>query len=540
MERDLESLEDDVFDVVVVGGGALGAWTAREAALRGWDAALIEASDFSAGASWNNLKIVHGGLRYLQKLDLRRMRESIRERSRLLRVAPHLVHPLPILVPSFSSGLQRRFLLEIASRINDLVSWDRNHQLPEERHLPATRRLSRSECLDLLPGESAGEVTGGIIFHDAQLYAPERLVLEVVKDAVDRGVTAANRVECRALRKETGPVRTLVAEDRLTDRSLEIRSRVIVNATGASAPGLAATLTGDEIASDLKNSVALNLLLEPTWNQEVAFSLPATESNPGSHLDVGRRQLLFVPWRGHTLVGTGHYHLSDEGQSGFDADEELVERFLEEVGTAVPGRPPSLTDVALVHSGLLPEVRGKGPGVELLSRGRVIDHGRAGHHGVITAISVKFTTCRALAERVLRLASASLTRPFRSSRETQPLRSVPGTGISEQMAEFRDAFGETVDADIGNHLIRMYGSDWSEVMSLAASVPGGLDRLHPGAPVIFGQLLYALQNEMAHSLDDILYRRTELGPRGLVTEDLSRRARDYLERNRVELASNEE
>lgn len=540
MKRNVDELENQVFDLVVVGGGALGAWTAREAALQEWDTALIEATDFGAGASWNNLKIVHGGLRYLQRLDLRRMRESIRERSHLLRAAPHLVHPLPIIVPSFSSGLQRRSLLQIASRLNDFVSWDRNRNVPVGRRLPSTRVLSRAECLDMLPFQPAQDITGGIIFHDGQMYAPERLVLEIVKDAVGRGVTALNRIECRGLRKGSDSVHRVIAVDRQTDTEIEIRTSAIVNATGASALNLAEKLTGEEVAEDLEYSVALNVLLESIGNHEVAFTLPAAQSNPGSRVDVGKRQLLFVPWRDHTLVGTGHYHWrSDVPPTHFDVDEHLVERFLEEVGTAVPGRSPSVEDVALVHGGLLPVLKNTNPGVNLLGRGRVIDHGDAGYHGVFTAVSVKFTTCRALAERVLQKASDSLHRSFRSGGEILPLQSAPTSGVAVEMDGFHRACGDLVDSEIGEHLIRMYGSEWERVLSLAASVPGGLDRLRPDAPVIFGQLLYALRNEMANTLDDVLYRRTELGPRGLVTGDLERRASDFLHRNRSGLTCSE-
>lgn len=531
MNRDPSELTTGTFDVLVVGGGALGAWTAREAALQGWRTALIEASDFASGASWNNLKIVHGGLRYLQRLDFARMREAIRERSHLLRVAPHLVHPLPVLVPSFSCGRQRRFLLEIASRCNDLVSWDRNRGLAPERHLPPTRVLSRSECLDRLPVAPPDEVTGGIVFHDAQLYAPERLVLEVVKDAVGRGVTAANYVECRALRDTPGPANRIVAIDHATDERLEIEASCVVNATGSSAVRLARELTGDDIARDLEHSAALNLLLDP-MGHDVAFALPATRPNPGARVDVGERQLLFVPWRGHTLMGTGHYAISGDDPPRSSIGDEHVEQFLQEIRTALPGLRPDREDVRLVHSGFLPAIRNDESGVELLTRGRVYDHARTGRRGLFSAVSVKLTTCRALAERILRSAAEALERPFRHSGPRPRLRSAPRSTVADTGARIRSEYGERVDGEVAEHLARTYGSDGQDVLALSASVPGGLERLHPAAPVVAGQILYASRHEMAHSLEDVLQRRTELGPRGLVVDQVVRNARTFVTRIR--------
>lgn len=530
MNRDVEELVGEPYDLLVVGGGVVGAWTAREAARRGWRTALIEAADFASGASWNSLKIVHGGLRYLQRLAFRRMRESIRERSTLIRVAPHLVHPLPVLVPAFSSGLQRRFLLEAASRCNDVVSWDRNRGLPSERRLPATRVLSRSECLEMLPTRPSERVTGGIIFYDAQLYAAERLVFEIVKDAAERGATVANHVECRGrLDSGSGPERFL-AVDRATGDELEIRARALVNATGASAVEMAEVLTGQRIEGDVRYSVALNLVLDP-MEHEVACTLPAQWSNPGARIDVGKRQLLFVPWRGQTLVGTGHYSYTDRGRARYEVDEVFVDRFVSEVISAAPELSLSRDDVRLVHGGLLPEAAGSGDGVDLLSRGRVIDHSRKSGPPVVTAVSVKFTTARALAERALRSVARLLERPPGAGGGTPPLLSAVDPGEESPVRRAARELGDSVDDEVAEHLDRYYGSAAGEVLSLAASVPAGLRRLHPASPVVAGQLLHAARHEMAATLEDILQRRTELGPRGLVNGDVVERSRAFLTRH---------
>lgn len=536
MDRNIADLEREEFDVLVVGGGIVGAWTAREAALQGWRTALIEASDFASGASWNSLKIVHGGLRYLQRLQFRRMRESIRERSTLLRVAPHLIHPLPVLVPAFSSGLQRRFLLEAASRCNDVVSWDRNRHLADERRLPGTRIISRDECLEMLPTRPTGEVTGGIIFHDAQMYAAERLVLEVVKDAASRGVTVANLVECRDRRQARDECGRFMVVDRMAEVEFEISARCLVNATGASALELGETLTGRPVAGDLRYSVALNLVLD-SMGHDVACTLPARRSSPSTKLDVGKRQLLFVPWRGHTLVGTGHYTFTGDPQSQYTVGERHVDRFLEEVRSAAPDWTISRDDVDLIHSGLLPETRGSEQHVDLLSRGRLIDDGGESKNPVVTAISVKFTTARVLAERVVRRVSQLLGTEFRNTGPSPPLRSAPASSLGDLVQRLEEQVDELVEGEVLEHLARMYGAASGDVLSLCASVPGGLDRLHPTSPTIAGQILYGYRNEMAHTLNDALERRTELGPRGLIDTDVRRKAKAFVAHQDADLAS---
>lgn len=151
MRRDLHALGSETFDLVIVGGGIYGAAIAWDATLRGLSVALVEKGDFGEGTSFNNFKTIHGGLRYLQHADFRRMRESIRERRALLKIAPHLVHPLGFLVPTYRSWKQSRFAMGVALLANDVASFDRNRLDDPEKFLPGGRLISRSECLSSRP-----------------------------------------------------------------------------------------------------------------------------------------------------------------------------------------------------------------------------------------------------------------------------------------------------------------------------------------------------------------------------------------------------
>ena len=195
MERDPSKLQRNKYDLLVIGGGIYGACVTWDAALRGLSVALVEKGDFASATSANSLKIIHGGLRYLQHGDFKRMRESIRERRTLMEIAPHLVHPLPVLIPTFGHGMQGREVLSLALMINDLIGFDRNRLDDPEKHICRGRVISRRECLELLPGIHKKDLTGGAIFHDAQVYNSERLVLSFIRSAEKAGAELANYVE---------------------------------------------------------------------------------------------------------------------------------------------------------------------------------------------------------------------------------------------------------------------------------------------------------------------------------------------------------
>src|SRR5512136_1521358 len=166
MHRNLKRLSQETYDLLIIGGGVNGLAAAWDASLRGLKVALVEKKDFGAETSSATLKIIHGGLRYLQHLDFVRMRESIRERSTLLRIAPHLVEPFPFLVPTYGHFMQGKEAMTAAVLVNELMSFDRNRRLPDPaRKIPSGRMISKKECLDLAPGVSQAGLTGGMIFY---------------------------------------------------------------------------------------------------------------------------------------------------------------------------------------------------------------------------------------------------------------------------------------------------------------------------------------------------------------------------------------
>ena len=527
MRRDLDTLASKPFDVLVIGGGILGACVAWDAALRGLGVALVERGDFASGTSSNSLKIVHGGLRYLQHLDFRRMRESIRERSAWLRIASHLVEPLPILVPTQKKTLQARPLLRAALVLNDAVGWDRNRGLPSNRRLPPGRAISRRECLELVPELKGPALTGGVLFHDARMYSSERLLLEVLDAACAAGATVANYVECERRLSEEAHFTITEARDAISGARVPIRSRVVVNTAGPATPVIAGRLIGRPGAI-VKYSVALNLVVR-SLGHRTAFAISGTSRDPDAVVGLSKRQLFIVPWRDRSLIGTGHY--SYEGDSGrFVLDEGYVATFLREVNAAWPGEPFRRDDVLLVHAGLLPIAAGPDrSGVRLLKRHQIIDHARDGAPRVISAVSVKYTTARLLAEGVVDLTFRKLGRkPPRCSTATTPLPGASGGPPEALTAEAHRLYGNVVDDEILDHLVHTYGVRYKRILAYRNSVPDWDERVVRDVPVIKAQFAHGVREEMALAPDDLLCRRTELGARGTVSDGLVRCAAQVL------------
>lgn len=514
LERQLDRLTGERHDVLVVGGGVLGAMVAWDASLRGLDVALVEQGDFASATSANSLKIVHGGLRYLQSLNLRRARESIRERSAWLRIAPHLVEPLGVLVGARRDTLRRRPVLGVGSLLSDLLGWDRNRGIVPERRLPGGRILSREECVARAPELSSRDLVGGLLFHDAQMYSSERLVLEAILAASERGAVVVNYARLvGGLRQGGGLVGGRVL-DVLGTEELEVRARTVVNAAGAASDAVARMLTGRAVRTVAGRTLAVNLMLEGRGH-EVAFGLPTAGD------DGAERLLFFVPWRGRTLVGTGHFPWKGGAPETVDRSRlaPYVRRFREQVEAAWPHGPVSEGDVLAVHAGLLPARPRRRPDARpaagLLRGRRVVDHEADGTPNAFTGISVKYTTARLLAEELVdRLCDRLGMGDRASSTAETPLPGARGAAPSRLRDRAVSELRGQLPVPVIEHLVRTYGVRYDRVLDRSRWMDGWDHRVTPGAPVIRAQLAYGAQEEMGRRPGDLLDRRTELGATG--------------------------
>ncbi|MCU0241282.1 MAG: FAD-dependent oxidoreductase [Vicinamibacteria bacterium] len=390
MTRDIEALRSSNFDLLVVGGGIHGAAAAWDAAERGLKVALVEARDFASGTSANSLKTIHGGLRYLQKLDLKRMRESIADRRAFLRIAPSLVRPLAFLAPTIGHGRNGRAAFALGMCLNDLIAYDRNRGLPSADRIPATRLLSADETASRFPGVPREGLTGGAEWWDAQAQSSERLVLALLHAAAGREAQLANYIVVTGFLRQHGRVAGVTARDERTGREITLSARLTLLSVGPWLGELWAQAGLARSAPQLLDAI------------NVVFSRPSIGAVAlGSRL--AGRYLFLVPWRGYTMLGTDYVPAEQASPLG-----ARVRAFVQDAQRAFPGVPLTTDDISFIHQGRVP---GTGDAAGLATRDSIIDHEREDSlPGLISQLPVKFTTARAVAERTIDLVFARLGR----------------------------------------------------------------------------------------------------------------------------------
>ncbi|GMR24517.1 MAG: glycerol-3-phosphate dehydrogenase/oxidase [Acidobacteriota bacterium] len=500
MRRNIAALAESEFDLVVIGAGVYGAAIAWDASLRGLSVALIDKADFGSGTSFNNLKTIHGGIRYLQHADFTRIRESVRERRNLMRIAPHLVHPLPFLVPTYrGSVMKSRTAMRVALFVNDLVSWDRNRIHDRQKHLPAGKTLTRAECLELAPGIESENLTGGVLWHDAQMHNSDRLTLSFVLSAAEEGAVVANFIEATELLRDRTRVAGVRARDVVAGTAgLEIRGKLVVNAAGPWVD----RLSGVERRL-FHFSKAMNLVTRPVV-RDVAVGVVSRRPHRDRDavIDTGGRFLCLIPWREVTLVGTAHAPYAGAADD-LEATEEDICDLLDDVNDAYPQAKLSRGDVRLVHRGLLPMVSGtqNGVGVTLAKSYQLDDS----VDGLLSVVGVKYTTARDVAEKAVDRALALIGKTLPRSRSGDT--PVVGGDIESFDELLRNAEGD-VPEDVLRHLVYTYGSRYAELVS------GDCERVSDASPVVVSELRHAVREEMALDLASVVLRRTELGTAG--------------------------
>lgn len=388
--RDLNAAVSSHHDLIIIGGGVYGACALLEAAKRGVRAVLVERDDFGGATSWNSLRIVHGGLRYLQQLNLPRCMASIQERRWFLDVFPDLVKPLPCLMPLYRRGLKRPAVLRAAMLVNDALATTWRPRMRSRRALPRGRMLSMLQTLSVAPHTHLHDLCGGAVWYDAVMTSSQRVVIEVLRWACSLGGNALNHVEAIQLNVQQGSARSVTVRNRLTGDEFDLEAPRVLNCAGPWSGVLGATW--DRKCTHLfQPSLAYNLLLdrEPICDAALAVS-PRRR---------GGQMYFLYPFCGRILAGTAH--LPWTGQLAHPRPTpEQVEQTLSDLSDAIPGFALSSDDVLRVFCGLLP-ARRRGSD-KLNTRPVLHNHARSGGpRGVMSVSGVKFTTARRVAERAM-------------------------------------------------------------------------------------------------------------------------------------------
>jgi glycerol-3-phosphate dehydrogenase len=470
--------------------------------------ALVDRGDVGGGTSFNNAKTLHGGVRSLQGLRIRELREYVRERRALMRVVPHLVRPLTFVSPALGTLTRNRLAYRAYFRAYDALAGDANDGLDPALRLGRTEILGRDAYLARDPLSDPERVTGGVAWQDGQMIHGERVTLAFAKAAAARGAVVATYLQAEGALVDGGRVRGVRAIETLpppdpafAPRAVDIEARVVVNATGPQADRLAARLLGRPLPRLVPSlSLALNVVTRPLGLEAAVGGM-------------ARGRLLFAaPWRGVTVAGTSH-----EPYDG-DLDAPVVppadlDTFLSDFNAAFPKAGIGRDDVRLVHRGLLPTLGVTDGEVRLVKTSVIRDHAEDGAPGLLSVVGTRYTTARQTAQLTVERVFAALGRPAPAcATETTPLAGGDTGPLAAFLADARRSH-ELIDRDAAERLGRLYGTEHAEVGRLIA--PGPLrEALSPECPTIGAEIVYAMREEMAQTLGDAILRRTEAGVTG--------------------------
>ncbi|MDP8222680.1 MAG: glycerol-3-phosphate dehydrogenase/oxidase [Candidatus Lernaella stagnicola] len=511
MRRDLEIMADTKFDVLFVGGGVTGAAAVMDAAQRGLRAALVEKKDFGWATSSATSKLVHGGLRYLKNLEMGLVRESLRERRILERIAPHLVEPWPFLVPTYSSLKKNNLPMITAGMVlYELLSFDKAWLEDPDRQVPSFRLLSKRRVLEEEPHVITEGLTGGAIYYDCHMHSPERVHLEMIMAAAAHGAQVANYAEVVGLRKDGSRVIGATVRDAHTGEEVDISAAVVVNVAGPWADFVSEMALGGE-KKHLIRSQGIHLIFR-NITEKYALVLQT----------LSRRHFFLIPYRGMTLAGTTDTRFSGNPDQ-YSVTREAAEEFLREINEVYPSAHLTMDDVTWTYGGLRPIVDEETDvDVDVYKASRkyeIYDHADEDKvDGFVTVIGGKYTTSRNLAETLTNLVERKLGRePGTCHTAWTPL---PGGAIRrwhEFMAEGRRRYPK-LGEEMLQRLSLVYGTMREEVIGRMNENGLGavVDSRHPLPAAVIVQ---AAEREMAMTLEDILWRRTTLGNTGQLSEE---------------------
>jgi len=532
----LAALADTEHEVLVVGGGVVGSGVALDAATRGLSVGLVEARDFGSGTSSRSSKLIHGGLRYLEQLNVSLVREALGERSLLLqRIAPHLVHPVSFLFP-FTHHAWERVYVGAGVSAYDMLGFT----LGQTRGMPRHRQLTRTAALRIAPALKRSSFTGALIYWDAQVD-DARYVMTLVRTAAAYGAHAASRTQVTGFLREGERVTGVRAVDLESGAELEIRAQQVVNATGVWTDETQA-MVGGRGTINVRASKGVHLVVPRD----------RIHSGTGIILRTPLSVLFVIPWGRHWIIGTTDtdWSLDKAHPAASRADIDYV------LGQAnrVLAVPLTRDDVEGVYAGLRPLLAGESESTSKLSREHTVAHPVP---GLVMIAGGKYTTYRLMARDAVDAVVHGLDgRVAPSCTDAVPLVGADGY-IALWNARYSLARSSGLHVARIEHLLHRYGALTGEVLDLIAAEPGLGKPLAGADDYLRAEVVYAASHEGARHLDDVLARRTHVsietwdrglsvageaaglmaGPMGWKSRQVAREVENYQARVAAERAS---
>lgn len=482
------------FDLIVIGAGINGAGIARDAVLRGLRVLLLDKGDVASGTTSWATRLIHGGLRYLEHGEIGLVRESLQERERLLKIAPHLVRPLPLLIPIYR-GDKRGPLTILAG----MMAYD---ALSLGKSLPRHQMLDRHAALQRAPGLSPDQLRGAALYFDGQAEYPERLALENALDARDHGADVRTYHQVDVIAVEAGRVAGIEGHDVLTGQRFRAGAPVIANVAG---PWV------DEVLAGVTKTAARRRIGGTKGSHIVVAPFPGAPSD-GLYAEAwrDRRPFFILPWNDRYLIGTTDLRFAGD-LDRVTAEDWEIDWLLGETNRVIPEADLARSDVLYSYAGVrpLPYAPGAAEG-NVTRRHAIVDHGAEdGPQGLLSVVGGKLTTYRELAEQVVDLVQRRLGRVERSWTAAIPL---PGGRTRLPWSEFQAAFLR--DAGLpetsARHLLRVYGTRAPALLE-RATTPELRAVIDPASGAIAAEVPWAFEEEGARTLADLLARRSMIG-----------------------------
>jgi glycerol-3-phosphate dehydrogenase len=487
--------DSDRFDLILIGAGINGSGIARDATLRGLRVLVLDKGDVAGGTTSWSTRLIHGGLRYLEHREVGLVRESLQERERLLRIAPHLVRPLPLLLPIYRGDKRGRLLIRAGMVAYDVLS--------RGKSLPGHRVLSRAAALGRAPGLAESGLLGAALYHDAQVEYAERLALENALDARAHGAEIRTYHHVSEILREDERVTGVAGNDILTGEPFRYAAPVVVNVAG---PWVDEVLAGSNLGQRSRligGSKGSHIVIDP-FPGAPRDALYAEARQDG-------RPFFIIPWNDLYLVGTTDTRY-DGDLDEVKAEEWEIDLLLTETNRVIPTAKLTRECVRYTYAGVRPLPYAPGVSEASITRRHImLDHDASGRaRGLISIVGGKLTTYRELAEQCVDLVLRKLGRAaVRSQSAEMPL---PGGMTDLPWGEFAASFARTsgLPRQTVEHLLRVYGARAPEVLA-TASTPELREEFDPFTGAIAAEVPWAYHEEGARTLIDVIARRTMVG-----------------------------
>ena len=460
------------WEVIIIGGGASGLGTALDAASRGYKTVLLEAHDFAKGTSSRSTKLVHGGVRYLERGDIALVREALKERGLMAQNAAHLVKNQSFVIPNYNWWGGYSYFVGLT--IYDLLAG--------KLSLGRSKYISRQKTLERLPNIEPKGLRSGVVYQDCQ-FDDARLAINIAQTAVEKGACVLNYCKVTNLLKSaTDQVIGVVVEDQLSKERFEIHGKVVINATGVFTNAIM-KLNDMVYKKYIVSSQGIHLVFDASFlPTDQALMIPKTSDG---------RVLFAVPWHNKVVVGTTDTLVKKHKLEPIASEAEIA--FVLETAQRFLAKKPTRADVSAVFAGLRPLAAPakEGQSTKEVSRSHKII---VSHTGLITVIGGKWTTFRKIAQDIIDRAIVN------GHLDKKPC-------VTQQLSIHGNQ--KTIASDRDNHLY-IYGTDRAKILQLQDSEPQLKEKLHPNYEFTMAEVVWAIRSEMAQTVDDVLARRVRL------------------------------